>query len=74
MLQEIYNQYKELGLKVIPIEWDVITNNPKSHREWKGEDLPLFEYHNAIMVSTDIRWGALDFDLKNTKNKQLFNK
>lgn len=73
MLQSIYDEYKELGLNVIPIEWDTEKNQPVSHRLWaSGKPLPLMPNHNGLMIKTDNDYGCLDFDLKNTERKTLF--
>lgn len=74
MIKNIYQEYKELGLKVIPIEWDSINKCPVSHREWQSEHLPIYDNHNALMISTGNHWASLDFDIKNTDDKEIFNK
>jgi len=74
MIKAIFQDYKELGLKVIPIEWDLTTNQPVSHHNWSEQrEWQLKPHHNALMIHTGNNWGALDFDIKNTKNKQLFD-
>lgn len=72
-MQTTYNEYRELGLNVIPVEWDTVTKQPVSHRFW-SEDKPLslLPQHNAIMVKTAGHTHCLDFDLKNTSNKNLY--
>jgi hypothetical protein len=73
MIKEIYNDYKSLGLTIIPIEWDVKKKQPVSHRNWATEtDFDLYSKHNGLMIKTENNFGAIDFDLKNTKNKNLF--
>lgn len=75
MIQSIYNEYKELGLKVIPIEWDIANKTPVSHRKWSEDgELALYSYHNAIMIKTDGIYKCLDFDIKNTSDKNLYFK
>jgi len=75
MIKSIYNEYKELGLKVIPIEWDIEAKQPVSHRFWSDdEELPMFANHNAIMIKTDGIYKCLDFDIKNTSDKSLYSK
>lgn len=74
MIKEIYQEYQELGLKVISIEWDAVNKCPVSHREWQGENLPFYDKHNALMVQTGNDWASLDFDIKNTNDKELFSK
>ena len=70
-----YNEYKELGLKVIPIEWDIKAKAPVSHRNWSDDtELPLLPKHNAIMIKTDGIYKCLDFDIKNTTDKNLYFK
>ena len=70
-----YHEYRELGLTVIPIRWDSETKQPVSHRNWSNpEDLQLRPDDNGIMIKTGNGYGCLDFDLKNTKDKELFNK
>lgn len=74
MISSYYQSYKELGLNVIPIEWDVKKKEPVSHRAWgDGKSMELFKKHNAIMVSTATPYCCLDFDIKNTKNKNLYH-
>lgn len=73
MLKEYFNDYAALGLQVIPIEWDVANKQPVSHRLWgDGKPLTLLAKHNALMVHTSGHIHCLDFDLKNTKNKNLY--
>lgn len=73
MLQSIYDEYKQLGLTVIPIEWDIENNQPISHRLWASDKpLPLMPKHNGIMIKTCNDYACLDFDLKNTERKTLF--
>lgn len=75
MISEIFNDYKELGLKVIPIVWNIQTKQPVSHHNWAENKVwKLYPNHNALMVQTGNGWGSLDFDIKNTKDKELFNK
>lgn len=75
MIAAIFNEYKELGLKVIPIEWNIETKQPVSHHNWsEDKDWKILPNHNALMVQTCNGWGSLDFDIKNTKDKELFNK
>ena len=74
MIKTIYQEYQLLGLKVIPIEWDIVNKCPVSHREWQSDNLPIYDYHNALMVATGNDWAALDFDIKNTDDKEIFNK
>ena len=70
-----YHEYRELGLTVIPIRWDSETKQPVSHRLWSNaDDLQLRPDDNGIMIKTGNGYGCLDFDLKNTKDKELFNK
>lgn len=73
MLSTIFQEYQDLGLKVIPIEWDAQTKQPVSHRNW-SEDGPfeLLPKHNGLMIKTAGHIHCLDFDIKNTKNKQLY--
>jgi len=74
MLSSIFNEYKELGLNVIPIEWDTKTKQPVSHRKWgDGKDLNLLPKHNALMIHTSGYTHCLDFDIKNTANKNLYH-
>ncbi len=75
MLKEIFNEYKELGLQVIPIEWDVKNKQPVSHRLWgDGKPMDLYEKHNALMVHTSGHIHCMDFDIKNTSDKNLYFK
>jgi len=74
MIADIYSEYKELGLQVIPIEWKdgEVAYHPKG---W-GEDVEvkLHAKHNGLMIRTAGKYGCLDFDLKNTDNKDIFVK
>lgn len=73
MILQYYNDYRDLGLTVIPIEWDVTAKAPKSHRLWStAQSLKLLPKHNALMIKTDSDIGCLDFDIKNTENKGIF--
>ena len=75
MLNHTYTEYQSLGLKVIPIQWDSTTKQPVSHRNWSNpDDLHLRQSDNGLMILTGNNYGCLDFDLKNTKDKELFNK
>ncbi len=73
MLTEIFQEYKQLGLEVIPIEWDTKNKQPVSHRLWgDGKPLDLYAKHNGLMIHTSGNIHCLDFDIKNTKNKNLY--
>ncbi len=75
MLTTIFNEYRELGLEVIPIEWDIKTKQPVSHRKWgDGKPLDLYSKHNGLMIHTSGNIHCLDFDIKNTKDKNLYHK
>lgn len=75
MVSSYYNSYKELGLSVIPIEWNTEKKEPVSHRFWgDGKSLELYAKHNAIMIKTTSPVHCLDFDIKNTKDKNLYFK
>ena len=73
MIKNTYDDYKSLGLCVIPIEWDIEKKQAVSHRLWgDSKELPLTKKHNALMIKTDGDVAALDFDLKNTDRKTIF--
>jgi hypothetical protein len=75
MILTYYQEYKAIGLNVIPIEWDIEKKQPVSHRAWgDGKSMELYAKHNAIMVSTSTPYHCLDFDIKNTKDKNLYHK
>lgn len=75
MISTYYNEYKSLGLSVIPIEWDIEKKEPVSHRAWgDGQSLELYAKHNAIMIRTTSPIHCFDFDIKNTKDKNLYHK
>ena len=75
MLQSIYNEYLDLGLRAIPIEWDSKTKQPVSHRFWsETKPLGLLPKHNALMIHTGGHVHCLDFDIKNTQDKNLYHK
>jgi hypothetical protein len=75
MIQQYISEYRDLGISVVPIEWDVEKKQPVSHRLWSGDatylnDLPK---HNAMMIKTDGCFACLDFDIKNTERKTIFS-
>lgn len=73
MIASYFQEYKQLGLSVIPVEWDVDKKQPVSHRAWgDGKSLDLYAKHNAIMIRTTVPYHCLDFDIKNTQNKNLY--
>lgn len=74
LLSEYIEQYTSLGLNCIPIEWDIEKKEAVSHRLW-SDDKPLKQTakHNALMVKTKGQYAAIDFDLKNTERKTLFD-
>lgn len=73
MLTNIFNEYRSLGLQVIPIEWDTDKKQPVSHRAWgDGKPLELYDKHNGLMIHTSGYVHCLDFDIKNTANKNLY--
>ena len=75
MISSYYHSYKELGLRVIPIEWNTEKKEPVSHRLWgDGKELYLRNNHNGIMIATSGFIHCLDFDIKNTKDKNLYHK
>jgi len=75
MVKNYYDSYKEIGLSVIPIEWDIENKKPLSHRFWgDGKSLDFYAKHNAIMIKTTSPVHCLDFDIKNTKDKNLYFK
>lgn len=75
MISSYYQSYKEQGLSVIPIEWNVEKKEPVSHRFWgDGKSMELYKKHNAIMIRTTSPVHCLDFDIKNTKDKNLYFK
>lgn len=75
MLSSIFSEYKELGLQVIPVEWDTKAKQPVSHRAWgDGGSMSLMAKHNALMVHTSGHIHCIDFDIKNTPDKNLYHK
>ncbi len=73
-LRQYFTDYAALGLQVIPIEWDVKSKAPVSHRLWgDGKPLDIHSNHNGLMIHTSGHIHCLDFDLKNTKNKNLYH-
>ena len=75
MIASYYADYKAIGLSVIPIEWDIEKKEPVSHRAWgDGKSMNLYAKHNAIMIRTTTPVHCLDFDIKNTKDKNLYHK
>jgi len=75
MISSYFNEYKVLGLSVIPIEWNIEKKEPVSHRAWgDGKPMDLYAKHNAIMIRTTQPVHCLDFDIKNTQDKNLYHK
>jgi hypothetical protein len=77
MLKHIYNDYLELGLRAIPFQWDIENNIPKYQKEgWSNPEtkFELLPTDNALQIVTGNGWAALDFDLKNTSDKTIFDK
>lgn len=73
-IRTYYTDYRDLGLIVIPVEWDVKKKEPVSHRKWsEADDLKLLPKHNAIMIKTATDVACLDFDIKNTSRKTIFS-
>ncbi len=75
MLKHIYNEYLELGLRAIPFQWDIENNVPKYQKEgWSNPEtnFELLPTDNALQIVTGNGWAALDFDLKNTSDKTIF--
>ena len=71
MLQDIFNDYKQLGIRCIPIEWNLENKQPVSHHNWsEDKDWKVNHSHNALMIKTANNWGSFDFDIKNTKDKE----
>lgn len=72
MIAQYHQEYTALGLSVYPIEWDVEKKEPKYHPHWSEPPHPLSAQHNAMMIKTSNEYACLDFDLKNTENKKLY--
>lgn len=75
MIQQYLSDYRDLGLSVVPIEWDVEKKAPVSHRLWSNDatSLKFLSKHNAMMIKTDGCFACLDFDIKNTDRKTIFS-
>ena len=73
MISEYYHEYRELGLSIYPITWDTVKKEPTQHPKWSDAPKPLNQHHNAIMVKCNGDYGCLDFDLKNTDRKTIFD-
>lgn len=75
MIQSYYQDYTSLGITVFPIEWNTDKNEPKYHPKWASNTPDkLTGKHNGMMVKTNSDYACLDFDLKNTEDKEIFNK
>lgn len=73
-IQQYYTDYRDLGITVIPVEWDVEKKQPVSHRSWSDtKELRLNKKHNALEIKTDGVYACLDFDIKNTSRKTVFD-
>ncbi len=72
-------EYTDLGLVTISIEWNTAKNEPVCHVQgWdkatqENNPFKLKRNHNALMIRTWGCWGCLDIDLKNTARKDLFD-
>jgi hypothetical protein len=75
MIEQYYNDYAELGLFPIGVNWDADKKSTYHPVGWETakELFPLHNTHNGLMVRIDYDYGCLDFDLKNTQNKDIFN-
>lgn len=76
MLQHIFQEYKDLGLRAIPMQWDIENNVPKYQKPGWSDPANVYELlptDNGLQIVTGNGWAALDFDLKNTTNKKLFD-
>lgn len=75
MIEQYYNDYAELGLFPIGVNWDAEKKSTYHPVGWETakELFPLHNTHNGLMVRIDDDYGCLDFDLKNTQNKDIFN-
>lgn len=73
MLQATHAEYQDLQLNVIPIQWDDVRKEPVNHPKWSDPGpFPLRPNHNALMIKTGGHIHCLDFDLKNTQDKNLY--
>jgi hypothetical protein len=75
MIKQYYNDYAELGLFPIGVNWDAEKKSTYHPVGWENatELFPLHDSHNGLMIRIDDDYGCLDFDLKNTQNKDIFN-
>lgn len=74
MIAQYFTEYQSLGLRVIPVEWDINTKSPVSHTEWsKDQQYKVTAKHNGLMIQTHNEYACLDFDLKNTSRKSLYD-
>lgn len=82
---QTFQEFHELGLAAIPIVWDVqkkVATDYPIHGEIT-EGVPSAEYiekwltqwgnANAVAIKLLPPFGMLDFDLKNTDNKEVYN-
>ena len=79
MLKETIETYKLLGLLPIPIVWDAdakgLAYNIPGWQNFTVETLPVCTAkHTGIMLRMHGEWGCLDFDLKNTTDKTIFDR
>jgi len=78
MLNAIFTDYKHLGLVPIPIVWDTELKQPKYHNNGWADITPETNClqcdttHNGLMIRTHGKFKCIDIDLKNTKNKNLY--
>lgn len=90
MTSDIFKELFELGLKPIPMVWDEATKQAKSHTLAHGtitsdnkdsyneetfkslvSDLSKI---NGVALKLFAPFGMIDFDLKNTQDKEIFNR
>lgn len=75
MIADIFKEYRDLGLNVIPIEWDIEKKQPVSHHAWSQKKAWKWsDKYNALMIQTEGVYASIDFDIKNTNDKKLFDK
>lgn len=74
MIKQYYDDYLAFGLFPIPIEWNPATKSAFHPVGWEvaTNPFPCNHSHNGLMVRVEGAIGCLDFDIKNTDRKTIF--
>ena len=75
MTKQYFDEYAELGIFPIGVVWNPETKSTWHPNGWEIADTlyPWEDRFNGLMIRIDGDYGCLDFDIKNTENKEIFN-